>query len=92
MLVICLSYSSNILVFKKTVSFYASNCQGVDGAPSLDVMLLKLQVTGSNQGRPLNSDVLTAKAPHHAGAAMYMRSTTGCGTLAGPSLESEDCQ
>ena len=22
--------------------------------------------------------LLTAKAPHHAGAAMYMRSTTGC--------------
>ena len=38
------------------------------------------------------TDVLTAKALHHAGAAMYMRSTTGCGTLAGPSLESEDFQ
>ena len=45
-----------------------------------------------DRSRPSNSDVLTAKALHHAGAAMYMRSTTGCGTLAGPSLESEDCQ
>ncbi len=31
----------------------------------------------------------TVKALHRAGAAMFMRSTTGCGTLAGPSLELE---
>jgi hypothetical protein len=35
--------------------------------------------------RPSNSGVPT----HHAGAAMFMRSTTGCGTLAGPSLALE---
>ena len=29
------------------------------------------------------------KALHHTGAVMFMRSTTGCGTLAGPSLELE---
>ena len=34
--------------------------------------------------RPSNSGVLTAKALHHAGAAMSMRLMTGCGTLAGP--------
>ena len=48
--------------------------------------------TLDDRSRPSNSDVLTAKALHHAGAAMYMRSTTGCGILAGPSLESEDFQ
>ena len=42
------------------------------------------------QKQALNSGVQTAKALHHAGAAMYMRSTTGCGTLADPSLELED--
>ena len=36
--------------------------------------------TRDDRSRPSNSDVLTAKALHHAGAAMYMRSTTGCGT------------
>ena len=48
--------------------------------------------TPDDRSRPSNTDVLTAKALHHAGAAMYMRSTTGCGTLAGPSLESKDFQ
>ncbi len=42
------------------------------------------------QKQALNSGVQSAKALHHAGAAMYMRSTTGCGTLADPSLELED--
>ena len=42
--------------------------------------------------RPSNSGVLTAKALHHAGAAMSMRLMTGCGTLAGPNLELEDFQ
>ncbi len=31
--------------------------------------------------------VPTDKALHHARAAMFMTSTHGCGTLAGPSLE-----
>ncbi len=44
------------------------------------------------RSRPSNSGVLTVKALHHAGAAMYMSTTTGCGTLAGPSLELEDFQ
>ncbi len=44
------------------------------------------------RSRPLNSGVLTAKAVHPAGAAMSMRSTTGCGTLEGPSLGLEDFQ
>ena len=42
--------------------------------------------------RPSNSGVLTAKALHHAGAAMSMRLMTGCGFLAGPNLELEDFQ
>ncbi len=42
--------------------------------------------------KPSNSGVLTAKALHHAGAAMYMWSTTGCGTLADPSPELEGFQ
>ena len=48
--------------------------------------------TLDDKSRPSNSGVLTAKALHHAGAAMYMRSTTGCGTLADPSPELEDFQ
>ncbi len=43
-----------------------------------------------DRSRPSNSSVLTAKALHHAGAAMSMRLMTGCGTLAGPNLELED--
>ena len=43
----------------------------------------------SNSGK---SGVLTVKALHPAGAAMSMRSTTGCGTLEGPSLGLEDFQ
>ena len=44
-----------------------------------------------DRSRPSNSGVLTVKALplHHVGAAMFMRSTHGCGTLAGPSLELE---
>ncbi len=59
--------------------YYHSACalQGHDGAPSLDVMMLKQQFF---------SGVLTALARDRAGAAMCMRSTPGCGTLAGPSL------
>jgi hypothetical protein len=37
--------------------------------------------------RPSNSDVPTEQARDHAGAAMFMRSTPGCGPLADPSLE-----
>jgi hypothetical protein len=40
-----------------------------------------------DRSRPLHSGVPTAQARNHAGAAMSMRSTPGCGTLAGPSLE-----
>ena len=40
-----------------------------------------------DRSRPSNSDVPTEQARDHAGAAMFMRSTPGCGTLAGPSLE-----
>ncbi len=39
-----------------------------------------------DRSRPSNSDVLTARARDRAAAAMCMRSTPGCGTLAGPSL------
>ena len=45
-----------------------------------------------DRSRPLNLGVLTVKARHHAGAAMFMRSTHGCGTLAGPSLELAGCR
>jgi len=48
--------------------------------------------TLDDKSRPSNSGVLTAKALHRAGAAMYMRSTTGCATLADPSPELEDFQ
>ena len=40
-----------------------------------------------DKSRPSNSGVPTAQARNHAGEAMSMRSTLGCGTLAGPSLE-----
>ena len=43
-----------------------------------------------DRSRPSNSGVLTARARDRAGAAMCMRSTPGCGTLAGPSLELVD--
>ena len=39
-----------------------------------------------DRSRPSNSGVLTARSRDRAGAAMCMRSTPGCGTLAGPSL------
>ena len=39
-----------------------------------------------DRSRPSNSGVLTARARDRAGAAICMRSTPGCGTLAGPSL------
>ncbi len=45
-----------------------------------------------DRSRPSHSGVPMVKALHHAGAAMFMRSTTGCGTLAGPSLELEAFQ
>ena len=45
-----------------------------------------------DRSRPSNSGVLTAPARDRAGAAMCMRSTPGCGTLAGPSLELVDFQ
>jgi len=45
-----------------------------------------------DRSRPSNSGVLTARARDRAGAAMCMRSTPGCGTLAGPSLELVDFQ
>ena len=45
-----------------------------------------------DRSRPTNTGVPTAKALHHAGAAMSMRLMTGCGTLAGPSLELENFQ
>jgi hypothetical protein len=41
-----------------------------------------------DRSRPLNSAVLTDQARNLAGAVMFTRSTPGCGTLAGPSLES----
>jgi hypothetical protein len=40
-----------------------------------------------DRSRPSNSDAPTEQARDHAGAAMFMRSTPGCGTLAGPRLE-----
>ncbi len=43
--------------------------------------------TQLDRSRPSNSDVPTEQARDHAGAAMFMRPTPGCGTLAGPSLE-----
>ena len=43
-----------------------------------------------DRSRPSNSGVLTARARDRAGTAMCMRSTPGCGTLAGPSLELVD--
>ena len=49
--------------------------------------LLFHTITMGYSSRPSNSGVVTVKA--HVGAAMYTRSTHGCGTLAGPSLESE---
>jgi hypothetical protein len=39
-----------------------------------------------DRSRPSNSGVQTARARDRAGAVMCMRSTPGCGTLAGPSL------
>ncbi len=38
------------------------------------------------RSRPSSSGVQMVKALHHAGAAMFMKSTPGCGTLAGHSL------
>ena len=38
-----------------------------------------------DKSSPSNSGVLTVRARDHAGAAMIMRSTPCCGTLAGPS-------
>ncbi len=51
--------------------------------------LLFSTCTLHDRSRPSNSGVQTVKALHHAGAAMFMRSTTGCGTLAGSSLALE---
>jgi hypothetical protein len=45
--------------------------------------------THHDRSRPSNSAVLTVKALHDAGAAIFMRSPHGCGILAGPSLELE---
>ena len=48
--------------------------------------------TQHDRSRPSNSavpTVKTIKAPHHAEAAIFMRSTHGCGILVGPSLELE---
>ncbi len=42
-----------------------------------------------DRGRHSNSGVPTDKALHHAGAAIFMRSTSGSGTLAGPRLALE---
>ena len=42
-----------------------------------------------DRSRPLHSAVLTDQARDLAGAAMFTRSTPGCGTLADPSLESQ---
>jgi hypothetical protein len=41
-----------------------------------------------DRSRPLNTAVLTDQARDLAGAVTFTRSTPGCGTLAGPSLES----
>ena len=41
-----------------------------------------------DRSRPLNTAVLTDQARDLAGAVTFTRSTHGCGTLAGPSLES----
>ena len=46
--------------------------------------------TQLDRSRPTNSGVQTVKALHHAGVAMFMRSTRGCGILDGLSLELED--
>ena len=46
-----------------------------------------LTSTQHDRSRPSNSavpKVKTVNAPHHAGAAMFMRSTHGCGISAGP--------
>jgi hypothetical protein len=48
--------------------------------------------TQYDRSRPSNSAVprvKTVKPPHHAGAAMFMKSKHGCGNSAGPSLELE---
>ena len=58
--------------------------QGFYEAPSLDVMLLKQQVfsaSGANQNREPTFQYAYR-------AVTFTRSTPGCGTLAGPSLES----
>ena len=45
-----------------------------------------------DRSRPLNTAVLTDQARDLAGAVTFTRSTPGCGTLAGPSLESAGFQ
>ena len=45
-----------------------------------------------DRSRPLNTAVLTDQARDLAGAVTFTRSTPGCGTLAGPSLESAGCR
>jgi hypothetical protein len=47
--------------------------------------------TQHDRSRPSYLDVPTEQARNHAGAAMFMRSTPGCGTLAGPSLVTGSC-
>jgi hypothetical protein len=48
-----------------------------------------LTCTQHDKSRPSNLAVPTVKDLHHAGIAMFTRSTHGCGILAGPSLELE---
>ncbi len=43
-----------------------------------------------DRSKALNSVVLKVQARDHGGSAMFMRSTPGCGTLRGPSLELVD--
>ena len=62
--------------------------QGHDSAPGLDIMLLKqqfLSVSGDRR-RLLSAAVPMVLALTSGGAAMFTRSTPGCGTLDGPSL------
>jgi hypothetical protein len=48
-----------------------------------------LTATQHDESLPSNPAVQTVKDLRHAGAAMFTRSTHGCGILAGPSFELE---
>ena len=68
--------------FITTLTCYNRYADDID----LDLVLPFHTSTLLDRNRPSNSGVLTALARNRAGAAMCMRSTHGCGTLAGPSL------